>query len=276
MIRPSPFVKSFHRGKDSLGREYCVSDGKRVPCSPEEAPKPQQRPGVAKRIGGAIRGTVDRVVNRGPKSEPGGPVHPKGVDRWVRENGLDKWSESLSKKDVATLQLYMGIGHEAINEKLRRRNTDQYRKDDDFATYQEMNPELPGSVGEAVKILDAAIAKSILKADVTVYRGVSAPLARKLKLGSILKDNGFTSTSLDMIHADDFADRDATRDEYRGMLIEMRIPKGTHAAYLSQPALTDVNGVPKNERELIIARGSRYRVISRNAKDRTVVMELVQ
>lgn len=107
-----------------------------------------------------------------------------------------------------------------------------------------------------VKVLDEYIESAPpLDRDLVVHRVVGADMNDVLKPGAEFADHGFTSTSVYPIN------------NYEGprnpVMMKILLPAGTHAA---RPAYG-------HEYELIIARGSRFRVLSRT-KDEAVVLYL--
>lgn len=116
--------------------------------------------------------------------------------------------------------------------------------------------------------IDAAIAKERTTADLTVYRAMAGTTRYDTKpgnmetvddglpIGSIITDPGFVSTTADYDSATVFAK--LARDP---VIMKIRIPKGSNALHL-HPGRT----AHPREHEILLPRGSRFRVISRTRR----------
>lgn len=103
------------------------------------------------------------------------------------------------------------------------------------------------------KTLDKALARQPLQENLVVHRvidftrgGKSAP---DFTPGKFIEDKGFSSTTLN------------PDPKFRGTVLEIKLPKGAHAAYLNTLG-TEL--IPtKTERELLVGRNvNRYRIVS--------------
>jgi hypothetical protein len=122
--------------------------------------------------------------------------------------------------------------------------------------------------------LDTAIASSTVPEDVVVHRGIgehAAELVRRLDAGelvpgSTITDHGYVSTSLSEETAAEIGGK-------RGVHVEIRVPKGAHAAYVDGAVKK-----PQDESEMMLPRGSRFRIVSAGkdaAGKRKMVVELL-
>lgn len=113
--------------------------------------------------------------------------------------------------------------------------------------------------------IDSAIEKSVIKDDVTAWRGMDADLFKNMSPGDVFMDPAYTSTSLRSSIFKDFA---------RTGHVEVRIPKGYQGIYMEafDPAQQ------LKEMELLLKRGTRFRIISiteRGPVGRDVVVEVI-
>ena len=138
------------------------------------------------------------------------------------ESAADAWISTLSASERKSIVHYTGTGYEKINLSLRHGD---------------------GS-NQHVKPIDAALAKSKVPVDVQVYRGTKHHSLTTAKVGDIFEDKGYVSTST----SDGAA--------FSGHKLTMRIPAGSTGGY--------VNSISQHpgERELLLPRGSRFKIIS--------------
>ena len=135
------------------------------------------------------------------------------------EYSIDKWSEwreSLSSNEVKALNDY-GSSSNYINGNLRGKTDSVYQSD---------------KVKTQIENIDSAISRGIVKDDIVTYRGVgknylgmdlSSEEKVKQAIGTRIEDPGYLSTSLSNTVAEDYG---------RGAVFEIKVPKGTHAAYV--------------------------------------------
>lgn len=135
-------------------------------------------------------------------------------------------------EQTAAEQAYAGHSYSSINNGLRRGSLD---------------PKWDKPLIEKIKHLDASIASSEpLKEDVMLFRGSSmlnAEFFKELKPGDVYGDPAFTSTTVD---------KDYLKTANCEVHLHIRAPKGSKAA----PIATEFD----HEREMLLPRGSRYRV----------------
>lgn len=150
----------------------------------------------------------------------------------------DTWHSSLSSPEKKAVKTYAGDEYSTtLNERLRQgKATSAFDK------------------GQ-VKHLDSAIHKSVLPENVIVHRGVHDPkgeLSRSLKVGTVFSSSGYTSTTAAKSYADQWG------AGQHGLSMEIRVAKGTHAAYVPGHA----THYGDSEAEVLFGRNSRFKVIS--------------
>ncbi len=133
----------------------------------------------------------------------------------------------------------------------------------------EGDPSSP-EFNSTIKQMDAAIdISSPLKSDAEFYRGIPTEFAPEFKVGTVIKDKGFTSTTKSRRYAKDFIED--SFGEGAGTRLRILVPKGTKAL--------DINTVSGREfsrmdwqKEVVLKRGSSFRVqwISPDSKEVTL------
>lgn len=132
------------------------------------------------------------------------------IDKW------SNWRESLSTGEVEALREY-GSSSNYINGNLRGKTDAVYRSE---------------KVKKQIKNIDSAISRGVIDDDIVTYRGVgknylgldlSSEEKIKQAIGTRIQDPGYLSTSLSNTVAEDYG---------RGAVFEIKVPKGTHAAYV--------------------------------------------
>lgn len=147
-----------------------------------------------------------------------------------------EWQSDLTPEEAEALRSYQAAGYHDINATLRG-----------FGDVD---------VSDEVRAIDSALARAVLPSDVTVYRAaVSEAFPAGDLTGAVITDAGYVSTTVDPVIGQKFASFvvDAGNTP---VLVEMRLPAGTHAGYLDG-LLADLG-----ERELLLARNASFRVIS--------------
>ena len=127
--------------------------------------------------------------------------------------------------------------------------------------YYDINNGLRGGTGlsqtnqDTAALLDSAIAKSTISEDTQLYRGYSGPA---LAVGQTAWDKGFASTSTSTAIAASFGDA-RVDDEHSGrVVLAIDTPAGTNAVAVS--------GRSYDEKEVILGRGSGFKVISQGTE----------
>ena len=183
---------------------------------------------------------VDRVL-------PDELLPPAGKPKALREVSNPWFDDKLTYDQKTAVIDYTGDDYLDINEHLRG-----------IGNY----PEKMQTINE----LDAALAKIEVPEDIIVYRGVrpGSPLHfdSSPTVGEVLREPGYTSTSIDRGVSDGF-----TYDG--GQLVEIVVPKGSHAAYVEP--FSQAFG----QDELLIHRDADLRVLGVSSRG-NVVLELVR
>ncbi len=172
----------------------------------------------------------------------------KEAKKWA-DDSYKKWGSDLSSSEKDALWRYQGSVHERINTGLR-------------------TGKRLGKVEKAfVKRLDAALENAVVRENVTVYRGFKHPDITKnwnRLVGKTVTDKGYASTTLYKDTAEYF------RKQSKGVMAEIRIPKGARAGWLGGVA-------DASEGELLLARGTKYRIVETSVRNKVkhIVMELI-
>jgi SPP1 gp7 family putative phage head morphogenesis protein len=155
------------------------------------------------------------------------------LDGQMRTDYAD-WRDDLSPEELDALKLYQSSGYRDINATLRGRGS--------------------VDVADEVAALDSALSRSVIPHDIVAYRASSASaVPGDLGVGSVFPDLGFASTSIDPVNGHRYAAY-VMSDGKVPVFFEIRIPAGTRGAYM--------DGVLEmREYEVLLARGSRFRVI---------------
>lgn len=182
------------------------------------------------------------------------PIPSKDCYAFIREN-RGAVADADNSRQGEALKYYMGTGYTEINQPLRNgeSHSGMLPKEDAYRRNH------PLSKREAVREIDRFTTLGKFPENTVVYRGVSAaglgeyannPQALK---GKTIRDKGFISTTLDESVGRNFAkyyDFHHYSNEKPGAIFEIRVPKGTRAGM-----------IPSSEREVILPRGSRFRVV---------------
>jgi len=157
-------------------------------------------------------------------------------------NGLINWRKDLEKstysdKETKFLDTY----------------AEKYKTINDFLFKGKNKTSAKSLVSE----LDNIMKKSELPADVVVYRGLPADIAKKMGLdisevGTEIKNKGFMSTTVDRFWAENFTNSFMET----GTILEIKLKKGQNAAYLTHTT------AGRTEREVLVDRNKKYKVSS--------------
>lgn len=169
-----------------------------------------------------------KPVEYKPIPDPAG----KGGEDWGKAN-WDEWAKTLSSKDRQAVLHYTRTGYKDINGYLRSPPANP-TKFDHFAKME---------ADKLDKVFEAAPG---VPSDVLLYRGFGLDaLGLKyddVKPGLVLRDPGFTSTSIDEDTIGTFGGGNKVR-------AEIRVAKGTKAVWINS-----VGGSKPHERELLLDR----------------------
>jgi hypothetical protein len=176
-------------------------------------------------------GMAKLVKMQGPVSDP--ILYKK----WAADNNKG-WNTSEDEQKALTF--YTLDSNQVVNGTLRYGDAFVPDEDDDFDDEdddfddeddEDAAPVLPMSerITHAIKHLDTAIQRATLKEDVMVFRGLKASKTMLADLlGKGITDKGFMSTSTSVSVAGDF-----TPEGDAGVVLAIRLPKGTSAAAMS-------------------------------------------
>lgn len=120
----------------------------------------------------------------------------------------------------------------------------------------------PGAYADSVESIDRALARTTIPRDTQLYRGVPGghfvdEVLAKLEPGQTFVDHGYTSTSAERRLADLSS---GTSGAAPRAAITIDVPAGTHAGVIPS-SLRDT------EREVLLPRGSRFRVVGKQIAD---------
>ena len=165
--------------------------------------------------------------------------------------GLKQQAVGLSDGHKQTIRDYQETGlYDPLNSYLR---TGKLAPTSDTAAFADDlfqggfdSPESKGWAKQQIEDMDAAIAKSRTTEQLVTYRGLPASVVASVSVGDVIRDKGFSSTSLDREVAEGFAERD-------GAILRIIVPKGSKALY-ADPI------VDLKQHEVILPRGSGFKV----------------
>jgi len=138
------------------------------------------------------------------------------------------------------------------------------------------------------KRLDETLASVETTEDILAHRGMFVAPGTKAQelldlweVGETFREPGYMSTTVDSNRVTKFLKSINAKDkpkDAKEVLIEVRVPKGTHALYMN--AAVEQRGITnyKEEKELLLARDTQYRIVSKetDAKGVThVIMEVI-
>lgn len=189
-------------------------------------------------------------------------MDPDEIVKWARKN-YGKWSKGLKGKTLKYFKDYQADGHRDLNVFLRTGHV-PYGSEDIGRYLEEFAAALEKAINKAMPVPQNLIA----------FRAVSGKQTLEYfeaNVGRVVVDNGFVSTTLSRQYAMDFMRADLL-GPFQAMIIEVRVPKGTRATYMGHLGR-------RKERELLLQRGTKFRIISVSEPDstglRTAVLEVV-
>lgn len=175
------------------------------------------------------------------KSSGGGARNYQEVDEKSLDKSVDKWESKLSEAEINIISEYTGPYAYELNDRLRNDNLDT------------------NTINNA-QLLDSALSKFDLDRDIITYRGVSsealeanfgfAPSAsyiNKNLVGTVIKDRGFGSTSIDKTVMQDL--------DNINYVFKINVPKGKgRGAYIER-----MTQMPE-EREFLLRSGYKLKI----------------
>ncbi len=186
---------------------------------------------------------------------------------------IDAFGENNDNPYYEAAKYYTGVGFVDMNNFMVGRINDIVVDDS-----EEVRKKILKPIEEKCKLLDEALSKTKLPEDVITYRGIKAKAVERLLesggavAGNVITNKIFMSSSLDKSVAETFAgkvEQDIVGN--KKTLIELRLPKGTHAAYVGK-----ISDLP-DEYEVIIKPGVKFKVLGmkESEKERIVVWRAI-
>lgn len=159
---------------------------------------------------------------------------------------------TLSSEEKNSLFEYSVTDYYPMNALLRFGS----KVEDDYASQYDF-PRLKRQIAD----LDAVIARSHVKSDVQVFRGVRGSAAKeqfdKAKVGDTFTDKGFVSTSI----------AKTVGDKYQGdVRVFITLKKGSPAAYIGDVASN------KNDQEVVLPRGSKFLITKKDVRGGKIIV----
>lgn len=162
----------------------------------------------------------------------------------------------MTTEEIHAVESYTGYFSEQINATLR-------------GTVEDGRVMTPG-LNKTIAHMDSAFGASVpLSREAVVFRGIDYTVHLPDKAGATFKDKGFTSTTLDAkVAGSSFAGA-------HGTIAWIRLPKGARVLNVAGRGLAQF----KKEKEVLLPRGSRFRITGKTVQPRTgktiLKMELV-
>ena len=130
-----------------------------------------------------------------------------------------------------------------------------------------------GHYDATIRELDGVLAQASFDGG-TVYRGLGATasqaLAGQIGKGSVITDKSFVSTTSAEAIARTAWKRGFAAESRSNIVMQIKVPAGAHAAEIS-----GISGL-RGEAEVLLPRGSQFRVTSWSPRSRRLGVELVQ
>jgi hypothetical protein len=243
----------------------------KIPVVPDQKPVPEAKPlekwdesDHPRAESGSAAG---QFVSRGDSSSGGSRASSPTKYRGLGFDYPTKHDEGFSPEDQELIDAVNRSGEKVrelpseVRQVIKRYSQESHADINrllcDTAESSAYSPEKKAQIQEKIDVLDSAFEKLSLDEPVTAYRGVSSKIlndAPDLKealmmVGTEVSFKGFSSSSIRSDIAFEFTDKES-------VLFELQLPKGTKAAYIAKESDFET------EMELLIARGTRFRVKS--------------
>ncbi len=213
--------------------------------------------------GGATRDSGD-----GHKQSSGRRMTFKEAGVWAG-SAFAGWAKSLPAEEATALRDFQNLATEAnykINEHLRKPGSNP------------AGEKLYAKLGPAI---DRAIERGVIPEDVIAYRGIGPRSSvvtdfdgGKIKPGDTFSDPAYGYSTMSEVTAGRYVEGEDSGGDpgEAGILTEVRLPKGTHAAYMDA-----VPGMEDQERAFLLPRGSKYKVlkVEKTGGKRKLILELL-
>jgi len=220
---------------------------KKTPLTKSPAAKPKPKPEPAKK-----RVAKEDKVPKVDKTAAGDVKDAKATNHKQMSAAHDDWHKNMSASERDGLQTYQSSEFQNINGSLRGQE------------------KATADNKKAIKDIDKALARSPLKEDTVVFRSMDEKALNDL-LGPDMKkwagqgysDKGYTSTSV------------KPGGGFRGIPMEIRVPKGTPAGYLGN--LPGGGIIAAGEQELLLGRGQKFRILKvKGGRRPKIIAEIVR
>lgn len=125
------------------------------------------------------------------------------------------------------------------------------------------------------KNLNSSIDKFTVDSNIITYRGTSEKYYEGCKVGDTFEGKVFYSTSVNKDVAKAFAD-DATEysdHESKGVLLEIKVPKGSKALYIGKNTDYKPDGYTVNEYELLLSNKTKYKI--EKIENGKIILEMI-
>lgn len=180
--------------------------------------------------------------------------HPRAENGQFGSGGGASAADPVNSDQAAALKHYTAAAYRAINGHLR-------------------GGKVPSEADKStIGHLDSLLGAASLPADTTVYRGLGSLAVQqlfgptgKVKAGQIIEDPGFLSSTTD----ENVSRRFFAINPAKNILMKINAPKGSSALDVSK--YSD----DPSEKEVLIARGARLKVVRFDPKSRKLEVELM-
>lgn len=132
-----------------------------------------------------------------------------------------------------------------------------------------------GIVPEYTESINKSINKYTIDSNIISYRGTNEKYYKNYKVGDIFEGKVFYSTSVNYDQAKIFADdiTEYSDDGSRGIILEIKVPKGSKALYIGKNTDYKPDGFTVNEYELLLSNKSKYKI--EKIKDDKITLEMI-
>ncbi len=173
-----------------------------------------------------------------------------------KESAIGK--DDLNYFEMAAMQNYQHNGYKDINGALRSGDEDALAENE-----------------REIKLIDSVLERSTTAGDLQAYRGLvvkpgsaAEDLVNGWEVGGTFREPGYMSTTIDPNRIDKFFKSLPAEDKKDASFVDIyvRVPGGTNALYMNGAVVQEGMQNYKEERELLLARNSQYRIISKETQ----------
>lgn len=137
--------------------------------------------------------------------------------------------------------------------------------------YLDINADLGSGIeSHYTKSLNSSINKFTVDSNIITYRGTSGKYYKGYKVGDTFEGRVFYSTSVNKDQAKAFADdiTEYSDDGSKGVLLEIKVPKGSKALYIGKNTDYDFN-----EYELLLSNKTKYKI--EKIENEKIILEMI-